>query len=89
MHAKSKTLNTVFRTVDSFLSCNGMQQATDLSRFVGSLGVQTVVVSPMIRAMQTAQGMFGGIVACEDHLVNPLFAEVVCCSFDVGRPICE
>jgi broad specificity phosphatase PhoE len=66
---------------DAHLSQLGRQQATGLQLGIKKLMITRVIVSPLIRTLQTASLIFGENYPFE---VNPLVREQVCNSCDVG-----
>ena len=68
---------------DAPLTPRGLEQATALRPEVTALGIETVIVSPLTRAIQTAMAAFGG---CAARLqVEALHRERVEHSGDLGR----
>lgn len=71
---------------DARLSAKGVEQAKQARLAVADLGIQHVIASPLTRALQTAQHIFGGT-----HRINVMSGphEQLSFSGDVGRSPAE
>ena len=68
------------------LSKGGLQQAKQTGEYLSNTPIDTVFSSPMLRARQTAQAMFGSNGHCKTH-ISTLLNEV--CTAYQGRPGAE
>ena len=88
-HAQSK-FNAIFdpdepdpMIFDAPITSLGESQARQARNEISQLDVSRVIVSPLTRALQTAQLIFDGQIQFQ---VDPIVRERLCHSCDVGRP---